>query len=238
MTLSSNQESFVNQRTQLISLGFQCLEKLGHESPEINFSSWKSCLENSNQQLSPQELNWLWNVVVNDPKLPTNILKKILSPEQEFKRRPDVLVAKAGTEFGIFLQGLPTLEYTFRHLEPNALIVIEQDLFMAPGREMRFSCRSLPCIVSFTVANPGDLALEAERLRLSPEVVEIMGNQIRARAKSISNAYSVSTRRLQPGRKSEGGKAYDYVAMINQNIFYPLELIRTQVESNQWQLLG
>ena len=76
----------------------------------------------------------------------SNFLRKILSPEEEFKSRKPVLAAYAGSEFGIFLHSLPYLEVPFRvnEVKPHAWIYLIEDLYMEPGRSMRFKCRSNP----------------------------------------------------------------------------------------------
>jgi len=212
MVSSTTQSSYAKQRSKAIEIGFDSLLTLSQQSEKVSFMIWSARVQRlaePNWHPKGTELLWLWETLTHDPELPLELFKKILSPEEEFKSRKPVLAAYAGSEFGIFLHSLPYLEVPFRvnEVKPHAWIYLIEDLYMEPGRSMRFKCRSTPCDVTFTVSDPREPLVEAAQLRLDPDYIRVRGNQIQAYAESLSNAYAVATRRLQPERRSEGGKA-------------------------------
>ena len=89
--------------------------------------------------------------------------------------------------------------------------------------------------VSVEVNDAKSSEQEAVLLKLDAELVEVDGKTVKAQAKSLNQAYTVVSRRLEPQRRGYGGRAYDHVAWRNGSQWVPLETIRCAVESGEWE---
>ena len=52
--------------------------------------------------------------------------------------------------------------------------------------------------------------------------------------KSLNHAYTTASLRLQPNRRSHGGRVYDHIALRLEKGFKPLETIRVEHEKQLW----
>ena len=56
--------------------------------------------------------------------------------------------------------------------------------------------------------------------------------------RSLNQAYTKASLRLEPRRRSHGGRVYEHVAFMDENDKYvPLEKIRKDVEKRLWSEL-
>ena len=60
--------------------------------------------------------------------------------------------------------------------------------------------------------------------------MEISGNCLVVNVKSLNHAYTAASLRLQPNRRSHGGRVYDHLAVKQDKDFKPLEAIRVEQE--------
>lgn len=84
---------------------------------------------------------------------------------------------------------------------------------------------------------PGEPSKEQEALffKVHEKDIEIDKNAVIVDAKSLNHAYTKASLRLQPNRRSPGGKMYNHVALkLNHNLFEPLEEIRRKKENRIW----
>ena len=58
--------------------------------------------------------------------------------------------------------------------------------------------------------------------------MEISGNCLAVNVKSLNHAYTAASLRLQPNRRSHGGRVYDHLALKQEKDFKPLEAIRVE----------
>jgi hypothetical protein len=60
---------------------------------------------------------------------------------------------------------------------------------------------------------------------------------IHVNVKSLNHAYTKASLRLEPNRRSHGGRVYDHVAYKTDKGFIPLETIRNEFEEKMWNKL-
>ena len=73
------------------------------------------------------------------------------------------------------------------------------------------------------------MEINEDRITLGKGIVTV-------RVDSLNQAYTVSSRRLEPNRRSHGGRTYDHVVHVGQGTRTPLETIRQRVENDEWEV--
>jgi len=73
------------------------------------------------------------------------------------------------------------------------------------------------------------MRIEADRITPGNGIVNV-------RVDSLNQAYTVSSRRLEPERRSHGGRTYDHVVHATETKRTRLEDIRLKVETGRWEL--
>ena len=110
---------------------------------------------------------------------------------------------------------------------------------MGPGKaaSRRFECRDVTTTVEIPVVKAGTLDQEAELLKLERVDVVVHTQVIMAWVRSLNHAFTVISRRLQPHRRSHGGRIYDHIAWRKNNQWISLEIIRREVEAGKWKVV-
>ena len=73
------------------------------------------------------------------------------------------------------------------------------------------------------------MRIDVERIIVEKDVVTI-------RVDSLNQAFTVASRRLQPERRSHGGRIYDHIVHVRGHVRTRLEEIRRKVESGSWKI--
>ncbi len=120
-------------------------------------------------------------------------------------------------------------------LEPDAEAKILEQLFMRPGKARRLECSDVPTELRIPVKTPGKMDMEAAALKVDEADVKISGSCIVVHLKSLNHAFTKASLRLQPIRRSHGGRVYDHVALRLEKGFKPLEAIRVENEKRLWR---
>ena len=160
---------------------------------------------------------------------------KIISLEDEWKEIKPVECASAESRFGIFLKnlisyGAPTLSIK-SEVKPDAEAVIKSPLLMRPGKGLRFECCDVPTIVEIRPEKLGPRNVEASRLKIDVGDVKIEKGCIYAGVQSLNHAYTTASLRLEPHRRSHGGRVYDHLALRGEDGNWgTLESIRVKKE--------
>lgn len=117
------------------------------------------------------------------------------------------------------------------------MITLRSALMMQPGKAAarRFECGDGECELDIRVEKPGTAEQEAVLMKLKLDEVKVKDGRVIVHARSLNHAYTVASRRLQPHRRSHGGRAYNHVAWCKGNQWVTLENIRCAVESGTWE---
>ena len=155
--------------------------------------------------------------------------EKELRLEDEWKPLGEVECLSAGSCLGIFLKDLKSLGHPVLPLRlaltPDAGAEILEPLFMHPGKARRLECSDVPFRLRIPVNSPGTRDVEAAALKVDKNDVEISDNCLVVNVKILNHAYTKASLRLQPNRRSHGGRVYDHVALKQgkgfQNLWKP-----------------
>jgi hypothetical protein len=159
--------------------------------------------------------------------------------EEAWKSQEDVSVLGKGEILGLFLKplkglGVPALSISDT-VKPVSTIRLLDTLKMGPGKaaSRRFECRDVSATVEIPVAKAGSLSEEAVLLKLDRKDVVVQRDIVMAWVRSLNHALTVTSRRLQPHRRSHGGRIYDHIAWRKGDQWIPLEDIRCAVEADK-----
>jgi hypothetical protein len=231
---------------ELLLIGGSQLEKLVHGKHPIRFEEWseamRSAVTGEKARPADDHLKWLWETLTSEPRISRELGSRILSRDEEWKTRDDVPVLNKGEMLGIFLKplrafGVPVLSVPAR-TEPAGMIRLLNTLKMGPGKtaSRRFECRDVNATVEIAVDKAGSLDEEAALMKVQRIDVVVQRNIIMAWVRSLNHAFTVTSLRLQPHRRSHGGRIYDHIAWRKDNRWISLEDIRREVEAGKWKL--
>lgn len=233
------------ETADLVMSGIQWLANVDKRKNEVSFTDWARAMRlarSGQDEISREKLFWLWEAITTEPSIKRSLGSKVVSIDEQWKRLSPVTVVEKGTLFGIFLKGfraygsplfLPKVD-----THADAEFEITADLRMKPGKTRRLECMDVSTTLRMYVKDIGTQASEAVVLKLPKEAVKTSGNLIAAEAKSLNHVYTVASRRLEPLRRSHGGRAYDHIALKDKKGFVPLETIRVQHEKRLWSKIA
>jgi hypothetical protein len=146
------------------------------------------------------------------------------------------------SSFGIFFKGFQAFGYpSFKKIEnikPDAEAEILEPLSLRPGKALRLECCDVRTKLRIRLQGELSVKQEAVAFKLEEDDINIKGDTVEVRVKSLNHAYTKASLRLQPHRRSPGGKAYNHVAlMLGGNAYEPLEEVRKSNENRIWKEL-
>jgi hypothetical protein len=250
MSLFSNPTDFNNYGpvlAELLFTGGSQLEKLAKEKQQIRYQEWSNAMRNATagSKTSPtdEQLAWLWEALTTEPRIARELGSQIMSLEEEWKRKEAVPVLNSGHVLGVFLKpfssyGGPVLSVP-PEVRPDGWITLVSVMIMGPGkaRSRRFECKDVTAMVEIRVAKPGSPAQESILMKLEPKDIDVKDGTVTASVRSLNHAFTVTSRRLQPTRRSDGGRIYDHIALRENAQWVPLEDIRREVEAGTWKII-
>ena len=108
-----------------------------------------------------------------------------------------------------------------------------------PGKASRLECCNVLCELAIPVEEMGTAEHEAQILRVQPRLVTLGNHQLTVIAKSLNQALTFATRRLESDRPGPTGYTYNrlvYLGRHHKNTRETLEQIRRQVETDGWEV--
>ena len=105
---------------------------------------------------------------------------------------------------------------------------------MKPGKARRLECCDVFGCLKIRIDKLGPKNVEAAALKVDLEDVEIKNNCLYISVKSLNHAYTTASLRLEPHRRSHGGKIYDHIGLKKEEGFVSLEIVRSDYENQMW----
>jgi len=234
----------IDATVQLIFTGASVLYDLrcDNDGKLVSFQHWATAVRDSAQlgklATIDEHLIWLWETLRTAPDLRDYFgdLPCAMNPWTNKQQCFDVL--EPGE---CFLIGMNNEDVAFL-LRPSTLITdtervrlhTKARLQMRPGKGHRLECCDCLCEVTIQVDEVFTLTREADIMRIEEKRIELGNGFVRVQVDSLNQAYTVSSRRLEPKRRSHGGRTYDRLVHIGKDIRMRLEDIRQLVESGTW----
>ena len=236
--------SFIPQATDLFISGMHWLNVLAGKEHEIKFTGWAKLIKDARgnpDNLNLKYLEWLWEAITSEPNIRNYLGSRLISLDDEWRKQESVKCLPAKSLFGIFFKnfrayGHPVLSLP-KDLKPNAEAKILEPLHMKPGKGRRLECCDVATRLEIRPDKLGPANVEAAALKVDIEDVNIKKGFIYVNVKSLNHAYTKASLRLEPHRRGPGGRAYDHVALRNENGYIPLEIIRQKHEKELWNML-
>ena len=242
----SDHDAYGRYLADLLLIGGVQLETLTKGKKRVTFKEWSERVRQAAAQpgtsLEDRQLEWLWEALTTEPRILRELGAQFLSREKEWKDREPIAVLNPGQILGVFVKtfrsvGAPVLPIP-PEFQPDGTIRLLDTLKMGPGKatSRRLECRDVNAKVEIQVPKPGSLEQEAILIKLGPKDVDVKDRTVIASVRSLNHAFTVTSRRLQPHRRSHGGRIYDHIAWRKDNRWISLEAIRCEVESGKWKV--
>ena len=228
----------------LISSGIKCMVNLKHDKVCICYTIWADNLReeflNKGVEVTERRLYWAWDALREEQeiirrfgKLPTAGV-----PWNDGRERFHVL--NKGDKFLVALKQAQLFTLTTypknNPRDETVVVTLNDELNMRPGKAGRLECCPVKSEVAIRVQNPHSDQREADIMRIDPDAVKIKDKVIIVQVDSLNQAYTVASRRLEPKRRSHGGRTYDRFLYVQGKDRIPLEHIRIRVESGNWEV--
>lgn len=211
---------------------------------KVQFQDWANALckpeNNPTEHVALDEFTWLWETLRTAPQLREYFGD--LPPESNRGTRTHQHFDVFGPG-ELFVIGMNNDEVA--HLlnparlirEPERVRVQTKELLqMRPGKGHRLECCDCRAEVTIQVHEVFSLTREADIMRIEEERVALGNGCVKVQVDSLNQAYTVSSRRLQPNRRGHGGRIYDHIVHVGNEKRTSLEKIRQEVEAREWVL--
>jgi hypothetical protein len=239
----SNSESIA--LIDLFASGLRWLKSFEKENKSARFTDWKNMMKAArpnDKSLDDSKLIWLWHAITTEPSIKNSIGNKIVSLDEEWKGIQPFECLPKNSRFGIFFRGFQAFGYPLLKqidgIKPDAEAEILGPLFLRPGKAKRLECCDAETSLRLHLPEKWTKKQEALAFKVEEEDIDIEGDTVEVRVKSLNHAYTKASLRLQPHRRGHGGKSYFHVAhRLGEKTYEPLEEIRLKNERRIWKEL-
>jgi len=227
--MKSREESIPN----LVRQGLQGVASVVLSDRPLCYSTWRQTLDTRGLIEDPMPgaefFESLWKFLMQVPQV--GVVHE-LSLDRSRKSRRDVL--PAGSRLSI------DLDYEHRARPPQ--ISLRGGLSMRRGKSGRLECCPVDATLSYFVEDLHSLQEEADLIGVSTSWVQIeasshpaLTGHVFVEVRSLNQAYTLASRRLQPHRRSHTGNIYDKICWTPPTAEpLLLEEVRLLVESGEW----
>lgn len=206
----------------------------------VSFQDWADSVRSSpelgSEATTDNHLHWLWDMLRTAPDLKETFAMATAARRQ---RGEQIDVFHPGDWFVIGMKRGDVAQMLQRRgglpQEERVSVRIQEQLRMRPGRGDRFECCDCKAEVVIRIPDIFPVAREADIMRVEVDRIELGEGFVTVQVDSLNQAYTVASRRLEPERRSHGGRIYDHVVHVRGNERTRLEVIRQQVECGSWQ---
>lgn len=234
----------LNATAQLLFVGGRVLYEMrsSNEERSVSFRNWQSVLRESPELektcATDQHMIWLWESLRTAPEL-RSFFGDLPSGMNPWTSEDELFEVFEPGEY--FLIGMTEGEVE-KLLKPPKLISehervrlqTQERLQMRPGKGHRLECCDCRSEVTITVDKVLSLEREADIMRIEQDRVKLGKGYVKVVVDSLNQGYTVASRRLEPQRRSHGGRTYDHLVHIGNEKRTRLEGIRQLVESGAW----
>ena len=238
-------DSTIPRITDFFNSGVFWLNRLAKKEKPLRFSNWAKLMKDARGEKDKQfleKLKWLWETLSSEPDIHKTFGSRIISLDEEWKKLDSTECLPVKSRFGIFLKGFRKYGYPAlpipKVIKPDAEALILEPLYMKPGKARRLECCDVSTKLEISLPNVGSKEGEAIAFKVETDDIDIEKNCAKVSVRSLNHAYTKASLRLEPHRRSHGGRVYEHVALIDENgDFIPLEKIRDEVEKRLWSEL-
>lgn len=237
-----------NRALALLGEGMACLTEVSLKEGTVPSSAWEEKLKGREllaQQPTPKELQWLWDTLRTMPTLKG----KFDLPEYNvayYSESSKVTAFAEGHTFSISLKPLKGARLqsyeNSKTIDGLATVTIIKNLEMRKGKAGRFECCDVSAVVEIPLKKCNvapeireDLDRQEDIVGLKRPLIETTGAITLIHVNSLNQAYTVTSRLLEPKRRSHGGRCYDHVLCHLKDGNKSLEQVRKAVESGVWE---
>ncbi len=226
----------------LVIGGFQ-LETLAEKYHRVTFNAWAQAVRMESarrgMEIAPEQLRWLWNALKSEPATSSSFGHLMEASDDS----PPVRVLPKGSRFVIKLSRItvgfdpPTYDPSLRR-KPSAEVILEEDLYMKGGKKNHLECKPGKARLRMWIySDIGTKLEEAAKMKVKPNAVTIIGDEVTVMVTSLNQAYHKASLRLEADRLSHGGRSYDALTWVGpQDKQILLGRIREQVENGEWKV--
>jgi hypothetical protein len=180
---------------------------------------------------------WLWDALRTEPSFKRRFGELPAATLPRTNKGQRVQVFHDGEQFEITMKGATVparnaggqLEFDMK--EAIVSVRTEEPLDMKPGKGGRLECCDCKAIVTIRVDKTYPVEREADIMRIDSSRISVSDRVLTIKVDSLNQAYTVSSRRLELGRRSHGGRTYDCMVHISGTERTRLEDIRRKVET-------
>jgi len=241
---SSFDREIITQLADLFTAGAQLADQMLSATEPVLFEDWAAKLHAdpkfNHTAVNRERLVWIWEMLRTDDELKlrfgdlpaaTSHISQNSQPIKVFNQDEWFVIGFDNGSVCAILQHQEKAPW-----EELVSVLILQDLYMRPGKADHLECCDCKAEVIIRVGETSSIDREADLMCVEPERIKLNGRLIRVIVDSLNQAYTVASRRLEPNRRSHGGRTYGHVVHVGAEKRQRLEQIRNQVEQGIWKV--
>jgi len=218
---------------ELVRQGLRGVASVVLSDRPLCYSTWRQALDTRGLIDDPMSgaalFESLWKFLIQVPQV--GVVHE-LSLDRSRQNRRDVLPAGARL----------SIELDYEHRARPPLLRLRGSLSMRRGKSGRLECCPVGATLSYFVENLHSLQEEADLIGVSTSWVNIEAcshpaftGRVDVEVRSLNQAYTLASRRLQQHRRSHTGNIYDKISWTPPTAEpLLLEEVRLLVESGEW----
>ncbi len=228
----------------LVELGGYALDEFNERGVLPKFQPWfvsvKEMAAMKQVNFDHSDAEWLWDVLRSESSVQRELGSLPPAGVSWFKQTEHFHLLPKGARFAIGLSPyeVRNLLQTPSETAPDARIVVRllEKLRMRPGKASRLECCNVLGELTIKAEETFGSDREAEIMRVEPQLITLGEKTVTVITKSLNQAYSVASRRLEPNRRQHGGHTYDRLVYLGSCERIKLEHIRRRVETDDWEV--
>lgn len=229
---------------QVVSAGATHLVQLANREDGVLYADWASAVKNdlrgTDFVVTDRLLMWAWESLRSEATIERQVgsLPAAGACWKDKNERFRVLHDGAMLLIGLKPANVEMLRQSTKKnpMEEDLVVTLEAPLYMKPGKASRLECCDATANVRIRVTEAYSAEREADIARVPQDQISISKDVVTVQVESLNQAYTVASRRLEPERRSHGGRAYDHMLYVQGRHRYTLEEIRQKVESGTWDV--
>lgn len=216
---------------------------------KVTFSKWATQLvqelEGVDSRLTGEELKWIWNSVVTEPRIREKYDEQLYSWKNEARELPPLQVLPENSLVGLYVgRTLRTRDNPFKLnslTAPDVVVVLKEPLCLKYVKDDELEFNKADCTLKVKISKlPGGLgSLEAEAaaFKVERQRIEYANDELHIKSSHLNEAKAMANNRLHPKRTQSGGSIYFYAAQILKDDLIPLDYIRKCKSKEFWDQL-
>ncbi len=247
MSLSEHEDApeiYASRLGTLFVAGITVLNSMVQKGEPLIFHTWSALFGEITEVdatfRTETQRKWLWDAIRTEPSFKSRFGELPATTVPRRKKEQPFRVFHTGQWFVIGMKRaeVAALLKATNGAPGDARVSVwtKESLDMKPGKGDHMECCDCGATVTIRVNEVYSVDREADIMRIDSSHIKVSKGNLTVEVDSLNQAYTISSRRLEPERRSHGGRIYGHVVHVAGTKRTLLGDIRQKVETGTWKI--